>query len=59
MTRRSLALAVVFGLLSGACAASGGESSDESPSETCSRVAGVICQKLFECYSPLPESTNA
>ena len=54
MTRRILALAVVFGLLSGACAVEGGESesSDESPSETCSRVAGVICQKLFECYSP-------
>lgn len=25
--------------------------SGESPAETCSRVADVICQKLLECYS--------
>ena len=34
-----------------ACAVDGGETGSESPSETCSRVAEVICQKLFDCYS--------
>jgi hypothetical protein len=34
-----------------ACAVDGGDMSGESPAETCSRVADVICQKLLECYS--------
>lgn len=49
--------ALVLALFCAACAVEGSDSGEdssaaESPSETCSRVAGVICQKLFECFSP-------
>jgi hypothetical protein len=45
--------ALLLALLLSACAVEGSDSAvdGESPSETCSRVAAVICQKLFECYS--------
>jgi hypothetical protein len=57
-----LRLVAVFALLAGACSVEGGESEGggdalESPEETCSRVAEVICQQLFECYSPEERAT--
>jgi hypothetical protein len=41
-------------LFCAACSVEGGESESggESPSETCTRVSAVICQKFFECYTP-------
>lgn len=42
--------ALLCALALSACAVEGAESG-ESPAETCSRVAEVICQKMFECYS--------
>lgn len=49
MTR--IAAGLLVALLWCGCAVEGGESEGESPAETCTRVAGVICQKMFECYS--------
>jgi hypothetical protein len=48
-----IAASLLIALVCGACAVEGGESegAGESPAETCSRVAEVICQKMFECYS--------
>jgi hypothetical protein len=48
MTRALLALAV---LCAGGACGGGSDDDGEAPSETCSRVAEVICQKFFECYT--------
>ena len=49
MIRHLVSLALVLHMC--ACSVEG-DGTGESPSETCSRIAGVICQQLFECYSP-------
>lgn len=49
MTRIAAGLMLV--LVWCGCSVEGGDTDMESPAETCSRVAGVICQKMFECYS--------
>lgn len=49
MTRHLFSL--VLALHIGACSVEG-DGAGEPPSETCNRIAGVICQQLFDCYSP-------
>jgi len=46
--------ALFLAVLCAACSVDGGDDTSaggETPAETCSRVATVICQKLLECYS--------
>jgi hypothetical protein len=52
MTRSRATLVAFLLFFWCACSVEGADSgsAEESPAETCSRVAEVVCQKLFECY---------